>query len=494
MRFKNKIIILILPLFIVAADVAADVYVTIIDTFSSGNIEETIAFPPASSTVGVDLPDNIAIAGAYMSVSGLDTLSKLDLVFIIDTSVSMDNEWVTLCNKIDDIVDDLEISKGVDTEATIYGLGIKYSAGSCEDAVISHNTLVDATGGVNLEDANSCGVAHIGNTACEAWMAGIIWASDPANASGTTHIWRADTAKIIIPISDETDDSHKAVLAGTAITAATSNDVMIYGLWGADGNNDADNYMMYISSETQGITGACSGGLPSNPVPNTVAGWETKCPDTGATLFSNGPALNNLIIEAITVNISDIEIDVGNDGSAEWIWTGGLGLDNSPQNFEFEEALNNYFISVCNSAACNVPIKVSSLNNGTIKLHDLVITTITITGGLVPCGRTFDNPKTFLWDERTPCDLCFLLMLINKIINFLLALAATIAMLALVITGFLFITSAGNEERRTSAKRAFKMTLIGFLIIFLSWLMIDFLLSAWGYLDPLGGKWNIVCD
>jgi hypothetical protein len=116
------------------------------------------------------------------------------------------------------------------------------------------------------------------------------------------------------------------------------------------------------------------------------------------------------------------------------------------------------------------------------------------TGGLVPCGRDWDDPSTTGWDERDPCDFCFLLMLINEITNFLIAIAAAVAMLALIIIGFLFITSAGNEERRTSAKQALKLTIIGFIIIFISWLMVDFLLTAWGYLDPLGGKWNVVCD
>jgi hypothetical protein len=115
------------------------------------------------------------------------------------------------------------------------------------------------------------------------------------------------------------------------------------------------------------------------------------------------------------------------------------------------------------------------------------------TGGMVPCGRADNNPAT-PWDDTDPCNFCFLLMLISEITNFLITLAAAVAVLALVVAGFLFITSAGNEERRTSAKRALKLTIIGFVVIFISWLMIDFILTAWGYLDPLGGKWNVICD
>ena len=116
-----------------------------------------------------------------------------------------------------------------------------------------------------------------------------------------------------------------------------------------------------------------------------------------------------------------------------------------------------------------------------------------ICGGLVPCGRMVDDPATS-WIDTDPCELCHVIMLFNQGMNFLLEMASIIAVLALVITGFLFITSAGNPERKNSAKTAFKWVIVGFLILFLSWLIVDFILSAWGFLDPLGGKWNVVCE
>lgn len=112
--------------------------------------------------------------------------------------------------------------------------------------------------------------------------------------------------------------------------------------------------------------------------------------------------------------------------------------------------------------------------------------------GLVPCGRMIDNPATS-WNDKAPCDLCFLLLLVNKIMNFLAELAFVIALLALIITGFLFLTSAGNSEKINNAKNTLKWVLIGVLILFLAWFIVDFLLTAWGYLDPLGGKWDVVC-
>jgi len=113
--------------------------------------------------------------------------------------------------------------------------------------------------------------------------------------------------------------------------------------------------------------------------------------------------------------------------------------------------------------------------------------------GLVPCGRMVNNPAT-AWDDTDSCDLCYGILLLNQGMNFLTAIAGIVSTLALIITGLLFITSAGNVERKNSAKTMFKTVLIGFIILFLSWLIVDFVLSVLGYIDPLGGKWNVTCE
>ena len=113
--------------------------------------------------------------------------------------------------------------------------------------------------------------------------------------------------------------------------------------------------------------------------------------------------------------------------------------------------------------------------------------------GLVPCGRMVNNPAT-AWDDTDSCDFCYGILLLNQGMNFLTAIAGIVATLALIITGLLFITSAGNVERKNSAKTMFKTVLIGFMILFLSWLIVDFVLSVLGYIDPLGGKWNVTCE
>ncbi len=147
---------------------------------------------------------------------------------------------------------------------------------------------------------------------------------------------------------------------------------------------------------------------------------------------------------------------------------------------------------------CEIPLKIFSITAGDYTLSNLEViygkeVPVTI-GGLVPCDRDWDDPRT-PWNEKAPCNFCFLLMMINNIMNFLLMLAAGIAVLALIITGLLFVTSSGDSERKSQSKTALKYSVWGFIVIFISWIIVDFLLIGWGYLDPLGGEWNIVdCD
>ncbi len=146
---------------------------------------------------------------------------------------------------------------------------------------------------------------------------------------------------------------------------------------------------------------------------------------------------------------------------------------------------------------CEVPLEIFSITAGDYTLSNLEVVygkevPMTV-GGLVPCGRAWDDSRTS-WDDTLPCDMCFFLLMVNNIMNFLLMLVAGIAVLALIITGLLFITSSGDSERKSHAKTALKYVIIGFIIVFISWIIIDFVLIGWGYLDPLGGEWNVICD
>lgn len=63
--------------------------------------------------------------------------------------------------------------------------------------------------------------------------------------------------------------------------------------------------------------------------------------------------------------------------------------------------------------------------------------------------------------------------LIKTVINWLLALAGLIAILFLIIGGFWYITSAGNEETAEKGKNTVINALIGIVVIILSYVIIN---------------------
>ncbi len=112
-------------------------------------------------------------------------------------------------------------------------------------------------------------------------------------------------------------------------------------------------------------------------------------------------------------------------------------------------------------------------------------------GGLVPCGRAFDDPNT-AYDETDPCTLCHIFIMLQMIATFIVEMGGIIAIFFLVIGGLIYSTSAGDQGRMETGKKAIMWALFGLAIILLSWLIVTIVLTAFGYINPLGGQWNIV--
>ncbi|MBU1177161.1 MAG: hypothetical protein ABIG88_01250 [Patescibacteria group bacterium] len=107
------------------------------------------------------------------------------------------------------------------------------------------------------------------------------------------------------------------------------------------------------------------------------------------------------------------------------------------------------------------------------------------TGPIVPCGGS----------GQSSCTLCHIWNLASNIINFIsFNLAIPIATLLFVAAGIIFLTSAGNEQKVGLAKSIFTSTVIGLLIIFCSWLLIDTLMKTLVNPDSSSGTiiwaWN----
>lgn len=90
----------------------------------------------------------------------------------------------------------------------------------------------------------------------------------------------------------------------------------------------------------------------------------------------------------------------------------------------------------------------------------------TETEGFVRCTSTFDTKtKT---EEGTGCDICELFKLVNNITTYAAGFLGMITTAMIVIAGFIYVSSAGNEVGITKAKRTFQWAIVGFTIAILS--------------------------
>ena len=111
-------------------------------------------------------------------------------------------------------------------------------------------------------------------------------------------------------------------------------------------------------------------------------------------------------------------------------------------------------------------------------------------GGLVPCGRTSDNPDT-PWNETEKCGIKHIFIMLKVIVDFLLFRFAPICLVLLALaSGVLFYFSIKMEAANpiTKVKRLWKAAGIGFGILLFAWLMISIIFNLIGY--PFGPWWR----
>jgi ABC-type Na+ efflux pump permease subunit len=90
--------------------------------------------------------------------------------------------------------------------------------------------------------------------------------------------------------------------------------------------------------------------------------------------------------------------------------------------------------------------------------------------GLVKCGNS-DGPGNA--GANRDCTFTDLINLIQNIFNLVFALAAFVAAGMFMYAGFLMITAMGDTNQITKAKAVFRRVVVGFLILFMSFLLIQ---------------------
>lgn len=93
----------------------------------------------------------------------------------------------------------------------------------------------------------------------------------------------------------------------------------------------------------------------------------------------------------------------------------------------------------------------------------IVLPFATFAQGLVPCGG-----------EGDPCTICDLGVLGIRIINFFVqSIAIPLAGLMIVVGGVMIMFGAAAESRVTAGKKILTNAIIGLVIVFASWLLVD---------------------
>jgi hypothetical protein len=82
--------------------------------------------------------------------------------------------------------------------------------------------------------------------------------------------------------------------------------------------------------------------------------------------------------------------------------------------------------------------------------------------GIVPCGGDSD-----------PCTLCHLIIGIKNLVDFGKNILVTATIVAIFISGIIYIVSTGNEKMITKAKTFLSASLIGFALTLGAWLLVN---------------------
>lgn len=91
------------------------------------------------------------------------------------------------------------------------------------------------------------------------------------------------------------------------------------------------------------------------------------------------------------------------------------------------------------------------------------------------------------------CTICEFFEMIQNIINFLLSLAGSLALLGLVMGGVRYMTAGSNPQLIQKAKDTFKYTGVGFLLVVGGWLMIAMVLNVIGNKENEGSWYRFTC-
>ena len=102
--------------------------------------------------------------------------------------------------------------------------------------------------------------------------------------------------------------------------------------------------------------------------------------------------------------------------------------------------------------------------------------------GFVSCNPTCTTNSSGKINCTSQCTLCDFFQMLVNIYNFIVQVIATpLAVLAFLIGGICILVSGGTPGLSSLGKKIMWGAAIGLILVFLSWLIVDFVLHAIGY-------------
>ncbi|MDO8474118.1 MAG: hypothetical protein Q7S62_00995 [bacterium] len=121
---------------------------------------------------------------------------------------------------------------------------------------------------------------------------------------------------------------------------------------------------------------------------------------------------------------------------------------------------------------------------------EIVLAPAEFSGGLIPCGREVDDASTPGYDESDPCGISHIFLLLKNLLDFVLWKVSLFVLLILtVITGATSYFSLGGPNALARIKTVFRSFLVGFLVMVFAWMLVNIILTLFGFQSKFFGKW-----
>lgn len=85
-------------------------------------------------------------------------------------------------------------------------------------------------------------------------------------------------------------------------------------------------------------------------------------------------------------------------------------------------------------------------------------------------------------------NLCDVLVLFKRVVNYALAFLAPIAIILMIVGGIFRIIAMGDQKNLAKSNGIIKAAIIGLIIVLLSWTIVTFVIKGLGF-DTLAGNW-----